>query len=327
MKKKAEFQIKKNEKVQCELCPHYCQIKVGNSGVCGVRKNVSGTLCSLNYGEISSIGVDPIEKKPLYHFQPGSGILSVGTYGCNFKCQFCQNWTISQKTPPTKSLTPEEVVSTAKAKNVKSIAYTYSEPIVWYEFVKETSKLAKNNGLKNVLVTNGFINKDPLKKLLPYIDAANIDLKSFENHFYKTYTGGRLHPVKESIEIMADTIHIELTTLLINGLNVDNNELKELFNWIASINKSIPLHLSRYFPAYEMKRSATDSNIMKKAYNLAREYLDFVYLGNMRSPAKKNTYCPQCGKELISRNGYNTKIFFEKGECPDCHYEIEGIFI
>jgi len=327
MKRKAEFQVKKNEKVQCELCPHYCQIKVGNSGICGVRKNDSGTLYSLNYGEISSIGVDPIEKKPLYHFQPGSEILSVGTYGCNFKCQFCQNWTISQKNPPTKSLTPEEVVSTAKAKNVKSIAYTYSEPIVWYEFVKETSKLAKNNGLKNVLVTNGFINKDPLKKLLPYIDAANIDLKSFESHFYKTYTGGRLHPVKESIEIMADTIHIELTTLLINGLNIDDNELKELFNWIASINKSIPLHLSRYFPAYEMKRAATDSNIMKKAYNLAREYLDFVYLGNMRLSAKKNTYCPQCGKELISRNGYSTKIFLEKGECPDCHYEIDGIFI
>jgi len=326
MKKKADFQKNINDKIQCLLCPHHCLIKNGDSGICRVRKNENGTLYTLNYGEISSIGVDPIEKKPLYHFHPGSRILSLGTYGCNFSCQFCQNWKISQGNPPTETLKPEEVIDLAEQKNVKSIAYTYSEPIVWYEFVKETAELASKKGFKNVLVTNGFINQEPLENILPYIDAANVDLKSFNDNFYKKYAGGRIESVKETIKFMADNIHVEITTLVINELNDDSEELKKLFKWISNINKSIPLHLSRYFPAYEMNKPATEINTMEKAYNLAKKYLDFVYLGNLRTPDKNNTYCPECGKKLISRNGYNTEVFLEKGECPECSYEIEGVF-
>ena len=326
MRKKADYQKNIEDKIQCLLCPHQCLIKDGDSGICQVRKNDSSTLYSLNYGEISSIGVDPIEKKPLYHFQPASRILSLGTYGCNFSCQFCQNWKISQGNPPTETLTPEEVIELAEQKNVRSIAYTYSEPIVWYEFVKQTAKLASKKGLKNVLVTNGFINKKPLENLLPYIDAANVDLKSFNDNFYKKYTGGSLEPVKETIKIMAENIHLEITTLVINDLNDDREELEKLFNWISNINKSLPLHLSRYFPSYEMKKPATEVNTMERAYDLAKKYLDFVYLGNLRTNEKNNTYCAECGRKLISRNGYNTKVFLEKGECPECGYEIEGVF-
>lgn len=326
MEKIADFQEPIGDKVKCKLCPHQCLIKNGDSGICRVRKNKDGTLYTVNYGEISSIGVDPIEKKPLYHFYPASRILSLGTYGCNFKCQFCQNWKISQENPPTQRLTPEKVIELAEQKNVKSIAYTYSEPVVWYEFVKETAEKAAKKGLKNVLVTNGFINPKPLENILPYIDAANVDLKSFNNDFYKKYAGGRVEPVKETIKTMANNIHLEITTLLINDLNDDREELEKLFEWIADLNKSIPLHLSRYFPAYKMDKPATEIKTMENAYDLARKYLDFVYLGNLRTSGKGNTYCPQCGKELISRDGYNTEVFLEKGECPECNYEIAGVF-
>lgn len=326
MEKIADFQESIDHKVKCKLCPHQCLIKNGDNGICRVRKNKDGTLYTINYGEISSIGVDPIEKKPLYHFYPASRILSLGTYGCNFKCQFCQNWKISQENPPTQSLTSEEVIELAEQKNVKSIAYTYSEPVVWYEFVKETAQRASKKGLKNVLVTNGFINNKPLENILPYIDAANVDLKSFNDNFYKKYAGGRVEPVKETIKKMANNIHLEITTLLINDLNDDREELKKLFKWISNINKSIPLHLSRYFPAYKMDKPATEVKTMEKAYELAKKYLDFVYLGNLRTSKKGNTYCPQCGQELISRDGYNTEVFLEKGGCPECSYEIEGAF-
>ena len=326
MKKIAEFQESIDKKVKCKLCPHHCLIKNGDSGICGVRENKDGTLYTNNYGEISSIGVDPIEKKPLYHFYPASRILSLGTYGCNFKCQFCQNWKISQGNPPTQQLTPEEVINLAEQKNVKSIAYTYSEPVVWYEYVKETAQKAAKKNIKNVLVTNGFINPEPLENILPYIDAANVDLKSFNDDFYKKYAGGSLDPVKETIKTMANNIHLEITTLLINDLNDDRKELEKLFKWIANINKAIPLHLSRYFPAHKMNRPATEIKTMEDAYNLAKEYLNYVYLGNLRTTEKGNTYCPQCGKKLISRSGYNTEVFLEKGECPECSYEIAGVF-
>ncbi|MGM0436785.1 MAG: AmmeMemoRadiSam system radical SAM enzyme [Bacillota bacterium] len=326
MEKIADFQESIDHKVKCKLCPHQCLIKNGDNGICRVRKNKDGILYTINYGEISSIGVDPIEKKPLYHFYPASRILSLGTFGCNFKCQFCQNWKISQGNPPTQSLTPEEVIELAEQKNVKSIAYTYSEPVVWYEFVKETAQKASKKGLKNVLVTNGFINNKPLENILPYIDAANVDLKSFNDDFYKKYAEGRVEPVKETIKKMANNTHLEITTLLINDLNDEREELKKLFKWISNINKSIPLHLSRYFPAYKMDKPATEVKTMEKAYELAKKYLDFVYLGNLRTSKKGNTYCPQCGKELISRDGYNTEVFLEKGECPKCSYKIKGVF-
>ncbi|MFW6029802.1 MAG: AmmeMemoRadiSam system radical SAM enzyme [Halanaerobiales bacterium] len=328
MKKEALFQEKVNEKtVKCNLCPHNCEISVNSTGICQVRKNQNGKLYSLNYGKISSIGIDPIEKKPLYHFYPGSEILSLGSYGCNFHCDFCQNWQISQKKPHTKSLEPKEVIKLAKDKGVKSIAYTYSEPLVWYEFIKDTAKLAKKEGLKNVLVTNGYINQKPLKELLKYIDAANVDLKSFNNKFYKRYAAANVNPVKKSIKTMAEYIHIEITTLIIGGINSDLDELSKLFSWIANIDKSIPLHLSRYFPAYKMDKEATKISIMEEAYEKATEKLEYVYLGNIRNTKKNNTYCPKCGEELIIRNSYKTKNKLNKANCSNCDYEIYGEYL
>ncbi len=330
MKKEADFQKiigAENKIVRCELCPHYCKISEGKKGICQVRKNFDGQLYSINYGEVTSIGIDPIEKKPLYHFYPGSKILSLGTYGCNFHCDFCQNWQISQEKPATKKLKPEEVVNLAIKKEVNSIAYTYSEPLVWYEFVKDTAKLASENGIKNVLVTNAYINSDPLIQLLPYIDAANVDLKAFNSDFYKNYTGGDLKSVKNNIIFMADEIHLEITTLVIDDLNSDREELEKLFKWIADINSLIPLHLSRYFPAYKINKSTTNISTMEKAYDLAKKYLNYVYLGNVRSLDKSNTFCPECGHEVISRNGYQTKSNLANGKCPVCNYEIYGQFI
>ncbi len=328
MKKEALFQEKIDENtIRCKLCPHNCIIEENSTGICQVRKNQNGKLYSKNYGEISSIGIDPIEKKPLYHFYPGSEILSLGSYGCNFHCDFCQNWQISQKKPQTKTLEPKEVIKLAKAKGVKSIAYTYSEPLVWYEFVRDTARLAKKEGFKNVLVTNGYINEKPLKELLNYIDAANVDLKSFNNKFYKRYASAEVNSVKESIKIIANKIHIEVTTLIIEGINSDLDELTKLFSWIESVDKSIPLHLSRYFPAYKMKKGATEISIMEKAYEEAIKYLEYVYLGNITNTSKNNTYCPNCGEELIIRNGYTTKNKVNKTHCPNCEYEVYGEFL
>ncbi|MFW6266117.1 MAG: AmmeMemoRadiSam system radical SAM enzyme [Halanaerobiales bacterium] len=328
MNTEAEYYKKINgNTIKCELCPHNCTIKKGETGLCQVRKNDNGTLYTKNYASITSAGFDPIEKKPLYHFFPGSQIFSLGSYGCNFSCKFCQNWRISQKKPSTKETLPEETVELARKKGVKSIAYTYSEPMVWFEYVKETSSLAKRYNIKNVLVTNGFINQQPLEDLLPYIDAANVDLKSFRSQFYNKYSGGSLKPVKNTIKIMAKKIHLEVTTLLISGLNTSEKELKDLFGWLSDIDNEIPLHLSRYFPNYKMDRPPTKLSDMESAYRLAKKYLDYVYLGNIKSSKKNNTYCPQCGKLLIRRNIFNSKNkITHKGKCPSCGKKIYGIF-
>ncbi|MFW6006584.1 MAG: AmmeMemoRadiSam system radical SAM enzyme [Halanaerobiales bacterium] len=326
MKKARYYKKLKNHKVQCNLCPHYCVIEKGDTGICRGRENRGGELYSKNYGKISSAGVDPIEKKPLYHFCPDEDILSIGTFGCNFSCDFCQNWRISQKNPELRELTPEQVVELALEKNTIGIAYTYSEPLVWYEFVYETSKLACENNLKNVLVTNGYINSEPLEKLLPYIHGANVDLKAFTSEFYKKYAGGHLEPVLNTIKIMYKKIHVELTNLLITDTNDDEKELENLFSWIADINPAIPLHLSRYFPNYNFDKPATSVELMEKSFQQAREKLDFVYLGNIRSDTGNNTICPQCGKTLIKRKGYSTVSFLNNRNCPRCGYEIYGKF-
>ena len=328
VKVKAEFQknINKNDSVICLLCPHKCKLSPGQSGLCRVRKNIDGILYSINYGKIRSAGVDPMEKNPLYHFYPGSSVLSLGTFGCNFSCDFCQNWRISQKRPETREMKAEEIIDLAEKKGVKSIAYTYSEPVVWYEFIRDSSKLAHKKDIKNVLVTNGYINNNALKKILPYIDAANVDLKSYNEKFYKKYTGGSPEPVKNTIKMMANNIDLEVTTLVIGGLNDGNEELEKLFSWLGNINSSIPLHLSRYFPAYNMNKDATDISTMKRAYKIANKYLDFVYLGNMKSGDRNNTYCPNCSKKLITRNHFKADSILNGKNCPECGYEIYGSF-
>lgn len=272
-----------NDLVRCHLCPHNCKIPLDKTGICGVRKNIKGSLHSLIYNQVTSIALDPIEKKPLYHFHPGEFILSLGTKGCNFKCLFCQNWQISQCLDcPTEAISSQEVVKRAKEINSFGIAYTYNEPFIWFEFVIETAQLAKENGLKNVLVTNGFVNKEPLFEILPLIDAMNIDLKSIDDEFYKKICGGRLGPVLFTIKESAKRCHIELTNLLIPQLNDSDDKIASLVDWVyENVGSEVPLHFSRYFPCFKMDSPPTPMERLKRAESIAKKKLRFVYIGNV----------------------------------------------
>ena len=272
------------DKIKCFLCPHQCIIKAGKSGLCSVRINNNGVLKTINYGEITAIGLDPIEKKPLYHFHPGKNILSVGTFGCNFSCDFCQNYSIAQYRSKSEDLSPDDLIKGCiEAENNIGIAFTYNEPSIWYEYIYDTAKKLKENhpDFQVVLVTNGFIEPKPLEKLLPYIDAMNIDLKSFNQDYYKKICGGDLAPVLKTIELASRNCHIEITTLLVNGLNDSKEEVRQIASFVGGISKDIPLHLSRYFPRYKMNRPATEIAIMHDRKEIAKEYLNHVYLGNV----------------------------------------------
>ncbi|MHC1719712.1 MAG: AmmeMemoRadiSam system radical SAM enzyme [Clostridiaceae bacterium] len=277
-----------NDNVRCVLCPHNCVIRTEGYGICGVRKNEEGTLYSTVYQMVSSMSFDPIEKKPLYKFHPGSYILSVGTAGCNFKCPYCQNYSIARVEPDTvgtEKITSEQLI--AKALQLKSqgnigIAFTYNEPTIWYEFVFETAKLSKEKGLSNVLVTNGYINPEPLENILPYIDAMNIDLKGYSEGFYRDICKGKLESVKKTIEIAAKKCHVEITTLVIPGLNDSAEEMTEMCKWLASISPDIPLHLSRFFPRYMMMdKQPTPLKTLSDLQGIASRYLNNVYMGNV----------------------------------------------
>ena len=280
--KKAMFYEKRGENTACKLCAHGCVIKLDRTGLCGVRKNIGGELYTLNYGKLSAINIDPVEKKPLKHFMPGTKTLSIGSYGCNFSCLYCQNWNIAHETPSyLVEKTPEEIVDMTIEEGYPSISYTYNEPTVFYEFMLDTAKLAKEKGLMNIMVTNGFIQREPIELLLQYIDAMNIDLKTFRAETYKSICGGRLEPVKETIKIAAKKCHVEVTTLIVTGMNDNEQELTELFEWLASVDKGIPLHITRYFPAYKYNEPPTDVEFMRKMHEKAKRYLDNVYLGNI----------------------------------------------
>ena len=284
MKEALYYKKLNNDSVQCLLCPKLCKIKEGKSGFCGARENIGNKLFSNIYSRVSSMGMDPIEKKPLYHFYPGSLILSLGTIGCNFACPFCQNWQISQEhSVPTQNMSPSEAVEKALEKSSIGIAYTYSEPMIWYEYVMDTAKLAKEKGLKNVLVTNGYINEKPLKELLPFIDAMNIDLKAFDKKFYKEICKGDLETVLKTIKISSTSCHIEITNLVIPGFNDTTRHFENLVNWIKeNIGVDIPLHFSRYFPHYKMETSSiTPIETLEKAWEIAKRKLRYVYLGNI----------------------------------------------
>lgn len=271
------------EKVHCRLCPYECQIPQGGKGACGVRQNKDGILYSLVYGKTTGMALDPIEKKPLYRYHPGEFILSIGTRGCNLHCDFCQNWHISQEVgAPTEEITSLEVVKAAKELHSFGIAYTYNEPFIWYEFVLDTAKLAKQNGLENVLVTNGFVNMEPLEGILPFIDAMNIDLKSFDEDFYIKVCKGRLKPVLDVIKLSAKKCHIELTNLIIPTLNDSESSIRKMVDWIyENLGAEVPLHISRYFPCYKMDLPATPAETLKTAEKIAKEKLKYVYVGNV----------------------------------------------
>ncbi|MDD5356251.1 MAG: AmmeMemoRadiSam system radical SAM enzyme [Candidatus Omnitrophica bacterium] len=283
MKEALFYQAKDNSKAQCLLCPHNCLIPEGKVGLCGVRRNQKGKLYSLVYEQATSVALDPIEKKPLYHFHPKEFILSVGTKGCNLSCMFCQNWAISKDLgAATETVTSQFLVERAKKLNSFGIAYTYNEPFIWYEFVLDTARLAKKEGLKNVLVTNGYVNIEPLKNILPFIDAMNIDIKSIEEEFYINTCAAKLSPVLETIKQSAKNCHIELTNLIIPTLNDSEDNFVKLRDWIyENLGDSVPLHFSRYFPCYKLNLPATPVSTLEKAQYIAEKKLKFVYLGNV----------------------------------------------
>ncbi len=275
-----------SEGVLCTICPRGCVIAEGQKGFCGGRANRSGEIVPDNYGKVTSIALDPIEKKPLRQFRPGSHILSVGSYGCNLRCPFCQNHSISMEKNPSRyvEVTPSQLVDRAlelvPQGNI-GIAYTYNEPLIGYEFVRDCASSARKEGLANVVVTNGYINEEPLRQLLPLIDAFNIDLKGFRENFYR-WVGGDLETVKRSIRLAAEQSHVEVTTLIISGENDSEEEMRELAGWLASVNPEIPLHISRFFPAYKMAdRSPTPREKILGLASIARESLRYVYTGNL----------------------------------------------
>jgi len=326
--KTALYWEKFNGKVKCVLCPHNCIILDEKQGVCKVRNNADGTLVTSIYGEITSIALDPVEKKPLYHFFPGSKILSIGTNGCNLSCRFCQNWQISQNSDSGRqSISSDEVVKAAlKAKSI-GIAYTYNEPFIWYEFVLETAKKAKNAGLKNVLVTNGYVNEAPLMEILPFIDAMNIDLKAFKQSFYKNICNGDIKIVKQTIIKSFKKCHIELTNLLIPSQNDTEEELNAMAEWVAGVSTEIPVHLSRYFPKYQMKEDSTSVPLLENAKKILLKKLKYVYIGNVDIPGSSNTVCNMCKNLLIDRTGHSVRsIKVVNGKCEKCGNDIYGNF-
>jgi len=281
----------KDKSVRCLACAHYCQIAPDGFGICGTRQNQNGKLVSRVYGHVAAIHVDPIEKKPLYHFMPGSEILSIGTLGCNFRCPWCQNWDISQATKQRnkpknwgQKISPEEIVELAKKYKTPAVAYTYNEPAIFIEFAHDTAKLAHRIGLKNIFVTNGFLSKESFEYIKPYLDAANVDLKSMDDKFYQKFCGARLQPVLDIIRRFHDAkIHIEITTLIIPGVNDSDANLRKISKFIADLSPEIPWHISRFFPAYKMADTPpTPLKSLDRAAAIGQQAgLEHIYIGNI----------------------------------------------
>ncbi len=321
----AEWWIEKDGKITCLLCPHYCLLSDCDAGVCGVRIAVDGKLTLPGYGKLTAAAADPVEKKPLYHFHPGESVWSVGFAGCSMSCPFCQNHRISMAGPSEGVFrSPEDVVNDTLACGSGILAFTYSEPTVHFEYLLRTAGIAHDSGLKTVLVTNGNLNLKPAQNLLSVMDAVNIDLKSWDEAYYKKVLNGRLNTVKAFIEESLARNWVEITTLVVPGDNDDEDELVSMCQWIASLSANIPLHLSAYFPSYRYQKPATSESVMIKMQKKAREALNFVYLGNMGR--ENGTQCPGCSAEIIRRKYYRTESLLIEGRCPECGTEIPGVF-
>lgn len=315
-------------KLKCRLCPHNCTIGIGHSGICRGRKNIDAKLYATNYALHIGMAIDPIEKKPLYHYHPGSQILSLGANSCNLDCFFCQNHHISKSLAPTSTLSPQALLELALANNCTQIAFTYTEPFTWYEYILDFAILSKDSAIDIVLVTNAFVNPQPLKQLLPYISAMNIDLKSINPAFYKEHCKGDIEPVLANIRSSYEAgVHIEICTLLVPGLNDSIVEIEAIAAFIASINPRIPLHLSAYHPAYKARIPATSAKEVFNACKQASQILSFVYAGNTVGSSFKDTLCPSCGKSLVKR-GYTSTIscLNDNCRCPACAEEVYGKF-
>jgi pyruvate formate lyase activating enzyme len=320
-------------KAACHLCPHECRIAEGKTGICGVRKNVEGELIALTYGRASSMNLDPIEKKPLFHFHPGKEVLSFGSVGCNLGCLNCQNFTISQakiEDVRLRELSPTDIPKMCQASSCEGVAWTYNEPTMWHEFVYDASKICKEKGLFTVLVTNGFVNKEPFRKLAECIDAANIDVKGFRDEFYRKICKARLQPVLDTVELAHDLgMHVELTYLIIPGRNDGQEEMREFCRWVAGIDAHIPVHFSRFHPDYLMSDiPSTPIKTMEMAKEEAvNAGLDFIYLGNVATADGENTRCPKCGSLAVRRTGFYTEIvaMTKDGVCSKCGQPLSMI--
>ncbi|MEW6042230.1 MAG: AmmeMemoRadiSam system radical SAM enzyme, partial [Elusimicrobiota bacterium] len=311
-----------NNKVRCKLCSHYCSIAPEKYGMCGVRINSNGILYTLTFGRAVSIANDPIEKKPLFHFYPGSRSLSLATFGCNFKCEFCQNHSISQVRNKIHDIftPPEHIIKMATHYKCHSISYTYSEPIVFYEYAYTIGVTARENNIKNVFVTNGFMSPETIEHAKFFLDAANVDLKFFNNETYKTLCGGALEPVLHSIKMLYNyNIWIEITTLIIPGINDSEKELTQIAEFISSVSPNIPWHISRFHPDYKMlDREWTSLETLNNAYRIAKRVgLKYIFLGNVPGDPSENTFCPNCKSILIERCGYHiVKNSLHDNLCP-----------
>ena len=333
-KEAALYQKLGGNKVSCFLCSHRCLISDGSFGICNVRENRGGILYTHAYGELIAQNIDPIEKKPLYHFFPGSKSFSIAAIGCNFQCGFCQNWQISQVKEAeslglrSQEVKPEDVVKQAKQTGSRSISYTYTEPTIFFEYAYEISQLAKKEQLYNAFVTNGYMTEETIQEIHPFLDAANIDLKFFNETSYRKVCKGKLGPVLKSIERMKQLdIWIEITTLIVPGENDSEEELKRIANFIAELDCSIPWHISRFYPQYKMDDStSTPMKVLNRAYELGREArLRYVYLGNVVGSGN-NTYCYNCNTLLIERQGFSIQQNrVREGKCPDCGSPMEGV--
>lgn len=313
--------------VKCNLCAHRCTIKDGRRGICEVRENRNGKLYSLSYRKLIASHVDPIEKKPLFHFLPGSRSYSIATIGCNFRCDFCQNWHISQaerkgRDLPGEDVSPEEIVKSALKTNCASISYTYTEPTIFFEYAIETAKEAVRAGLKNNFVTNGYQTAETIRMMKGWIHAANVDLKSFSNEFYKKQCGARLQPVLDSIKLMYDAgIHVEVTTLVIPSLNDSEAELREVAGFLRSISPDIGWHVSRFHPDYKLlDRSATSERTIFRAVEIGKEEgLNYVWAGNLPMDGYEDTICPSCKKTVIKRSWFSvTEMNLQENRCAFC---------
>jgi pyruvate formate lyase activating enzyme len=322
-------------RVQCFLCNHRCTVSLGKRGICGVRENRDGKLYTLVFGRAISLNVDPIEKKPLFHLFPGSSSFSVAAVGCNFRCLQCQNHEISQMPAEEGRIEgsvvpPFKIVSLAKEHRCRSISYTYTEPTIYFEYAYETSVIARQEGVKNIFVTNGYMTEEALRTIQPYLDAANVDLKSFQKKFYKEICGARVEPVLENLKMMRQMgIWVEITTLVIPTLNDSDKEFEEIAQFIVSLGPEVPWHISAFYPTYKMtKLPRTPASVLHRAREIGvKAGLRYVYCGNIPGKEGEDTYCPNCGKLVIERVGFQiVKDEVVNGECGYCHSKIDGVW-
>jgi pyruvate formate lyase activating enzyme len=320
--------------IECQLCPRKCLVTDLERGYCGVRENQGGEYYTLVHSRACAMNIDPIEKKPLFHFHPGTAAFSIATAGCNVNCKFCQNWDISQVRPEQVTnveLPPDEIVRICRQRSVPTVAYTYSEPVIFYEYMYDTCIEGRKHGIKNVMITGGYIEREPLKKIIPVMDAIKVDLKSYSEQYYKDVVNGELQPVLDALKIMhGEGIWLEIVYLVVPTMNDSTKELTDLCNWIrTNLSEDVPVHFTRFHPTYLMTNlPSTPVKTLEKAYDIAKQSgLKYPYIGNVPGHSAEHTYCPYCGEVIIKRSGFRiNKNNLKDGKCSKCDTSIPGIW-